>query len=152
MCDFVNILNLLLDRVSMGPFIFELPKNTILFSDITHPTILFNKNPKNNICLYKNLDNLSQSLVNFKINGATPSEEDYINLQNINSRNKKLSFSANDVEENSEGICLTYTNENLSLFNYVKFKQFYIEKLTDMRAENALILCRYKRQKITNIL
>ena len=40
MCDFVDVLNLLLDRVSINSFLFRVPKKSVLFSLSTYPSYI----------------------------------------------------------------------------------------------------------------
>ena len=139
MRDFVNVLNLLLDRVSISPFIFNFPKNSFLFASSNYPPTILKKLPQNNLALYKNLDTTLAQIIKGK-----PSKN-YEYLKNENSRNKKMNFVA---DTNLESVCLVKNTTDILLFNWVKFRQFYLEKLNNMVAEDALICVGIKDDKL----
>ena len=139
MCDFVNVLNLLLDRVSISPFIFNFPRNGFLFAPSDYPPTILKKLPQNNLALYKNLDTTLSQI----IKGKPPKNYEY--LKTKNSRNKKMTFVA---DANSESVCLVKNTTDILLFNWVRFRQFYSEELNNMVAEDALIYVGIKDDKL----
>ena len=144
--DFIEILNLLLDRISIHPFLFTLPKNTILFSKSNYSPIFLKQIKNKNLALFKNIDSLWKWILENK----DITEQDIEFLKEQNSKNKKFEFVLSEFKDNDEArsVCLNSTKENLSLFNCIKFREFYIEKINNITEEDALIYVGIKDGKL----
>ena len=129
MCDFVDVLNLLLDRVSINSFLFRVPKKSVLFSLSTYPSyILHNaKSASSVLPLYKNLPNALSQKYNLD------------EVEASNSRNKKMYFVPPPLEKNIHSVCLNKITEELLLFNNLKFYQYFSGDLKTIYADNNLI-------------
>ena len=120
MYDFIDIANVLLNRVSINPFIFELPKHTLLFGNNNlSPSVL--KNTQRN-----------------KYDANTPG-----NKYDANTPGNKynvLGFRVLEKEQDTQSTCLVHLKESIQLFNYIKFSYFYSEKSNFKSSEEVVYL------------